>query len=75
MATSLATNNGFVVSTNRSIVELPLYETMSISGLVRKSTQDSAAFTEPSDKVSGRIGVYPRVFRLDSRGNTARVSF
>ncbi|KAH3885714.1 hypothetical protein DPMN_009710 [Dreissena polymorpha] len=59
MATSLATNIGLVVSTNKSTVELPPYETMTISGFVRKSTQDSAAVTEPSEKASSRYWCMP----------------
>ena len=64
---------GSVRSTNKTSFQIRPYETVTVSGFVRKQKESEAAVTEQSDKASSKIGVCPRVVRLNRQGKTARV--
>ena len=64
---------GSVWSTNKTSFKIRTYETITVSGFVRKQKECEVAITEQSDKASSKIGVCPRVVRLNRQGKTARV--
>ena len=64
---------GVVRSTNNTTVELQPFETITVSGQVRKQRDMESAVTEQTDTASSRIGVGPTVVTLDKPGKTARV--
>ena len=64
---------GSVRSTNKTRFQIRPYETVTVSGFLRKQKESEAAITEQSEKASSRIGVCPRVVRLNRQGTTARV--
>ena len=66
---------GNVKSTNKIDIEVKPYETVTISGLLKKDQrmEYNEAVTEQSEKASDRIGVCPRVVSLNSSGRNHRV--
>ncbi|MEW8316224.1 MAG: reverse transcriptase domain-containing protein [Candidatus Thiodiazotropha endolucinida] len=65
---------GIVKSTNKKNVKVEPFQTVTFSGLVRKSREVETAITENTDDASSRIGVCPRVVALDTAGQNQRVS-
>ena len=64
---------GIVRSTNKHPLELQPFETITVSGQVRKHRDIESVVTEATDTASSRIGVCPRVVTLSKPGKTARV--
>ena len=64
---------GIVRSTNNHPLELQPFETITVSGQVRKHRDIESVVTEATDTASSRIGVCPRVVTLSKPGKTARV--
>ena len=64
---------GIVKSTNKTDISIPPMQTVSVSGLVRKTDNVEAAVTEQTQGASNRIGVCPRVVSLEKKGNYQRV--
>ena len=65
--------SGLVRSTNKIKLELQPFETVTVSGLVRKERGIESAVTEQTEKASSKIGVCPRVVAMDKPGKYARV--
>lgn len=64
---------GSVRSTNKTSFNVQPFESITVSGLVRKQKETESAVTEQSEKASSKIGVCPRVVKLNRQGKTARV--
>ena len=64
---------GSVRSTNKSDLQIKPYERVTVSGFLQKQKESEAVITEQSEKASSKIGVCPRVVRLNRQGTTARV--
>ncbi|KAH3864038.1 hypothetical protein DPMN_027050 [Dreissena polymorpha] len=63
-ALSLGSPLGNVVSTNNRPMEIQPYQTLTLSGMVRKSDNECIAITEPSESGCKGLGVCPRVVRV-----------
>ena len=64
---------GIVKSTNKTDISIQPMQTVSVSGLVRKTDNVEAVVTEQTQGASNRIGVCPRVVSLEKKGNYQRV--
>ena len=64
---------GIVKSTNKVTIKLKPIESITLSGMVRDCRQVVSAVTETAKGVSSRIGVCPRVVKLDPKGKNQRV--
>ena len=64
---------GTVKSTNKAEIRIEPYETVTVSGFVRKSRNIDSVITEQTPGVSTRIGVCPRVLSLTKAGKSQRV--
>ena len=59
---------GIVKSTNNFTIKLEPNETVTLSGLVRKGREVEEVVTEPTEGASSKLGVCPRVVKLDAVG-------
>ena len=64
---------GIVKSTNNFTIKLEPNETVTLSGLVRKGREVEEVVTEPTEGASSKLGVCPRVVKLDAVGKYQRV--
>ena len=64
---------GIVKSTNKVPLKLQPNETVTLSGLIRKEKEIDEAVTEPTEDASSRIGVCPRVVKIEKIGTYQRV--
>ena len=64
---------GIVKSSNKFPVKIEPNETVTLSGLVRKFKDVEDVVTEPTEGASSRLGVCPRVVKLDAVGKYQRV--
>ena len=64
---------GVIRSTNKVNVKLQPNETITLSGMVKNCRQFESAVTETTQGASSRIGVCPRVVKLESVGKNQRV--
>lgn len=62
-----------VRSTNKSPIEIQPFETITVSGLVRKQEHVEFAVTEPTDRTSSKLGICPRIVALYKSGKNERV--
>ncbi|KAH3735828.1 hypothetical protein DPMN_042386 [Dreissena polymorpha] len=60
-AVSLSSSLGNVVSTSHRPIEIQPYQTLTLSGMVRKLDNECIAITEPSESCCKGLGVCPRV--------------
>ena len=65
---------GVVKSTNKIPLKIQPNETVTISGIVRKSKQVDTAVTETTEGASSRIGVCPRVVKVNKDEKCERVA-
>ncbi|MEW8548544.1 MAG: reverse transcriptase family protein, partial [Candidatus Thiodiazotropha sp.] len=65
---------GVVKSTNKIPLKIQPNETVTLSGLVRKSRQVDTAVTETTEGASSRIGVCPRVVKISKDEKCERVA-
>ena len=64
---------GVVKSTNKQDIKVQPFETITLSGFVRKSRSVETAVTEQTQGASTRIGVCPRVVSLEQPGRNQRI--
>ena len=64
---------GVIRSTNKVNIKLQPNETITLSGMVKNCRQFECAVTETTQGASSRIGVCPRVVKLESVGKNQRV--
>ena len=64
---------GYVKSTNERAIEVQPFQTVTLSGLLRKNRDVETAITEPTENASDRIGVCPRTVTIDAACKTQRV--
>jgi hypothetical protein len=63
---------GTVKTTGKAVSILP-FETVTVSGIMRKTSDCNSAVTEQSPLASTRLGICPRVVNLNIPGTTVRV--
>ena len=64
---------GIVKSTNNFPIKIEPNETVTLSGLIRKGREVEDVVTEPTEGESSKLGVCPRVVKLDALGKYQRV--
>ena len=64
---------GVIRSTNKVNIKLQPNETITLSGMVKNCRQFESAVTETTQGASSRIGVCPRIVKLESVGKNQRV--
>ena len=64
---------GIVKSTNNFPIKIEPNETVTLSGLIRKGREVEDVVTEPTEGASSKLGVCPRVVKLDAVGKYQRV--
>ena len=64
---------GVVKSTNKFTTKIEPNETVTLSELIRKGRDVEDVVTEPTEGASSRLGVCPRVVKLDAVGKYQRV--
>ena len=64
---------GVVKSTDKAEIKVNPFETVTVSGFVRKSRNVDFVITEQTPGASIRIGVCPRVLSLNKVGKSQRV--
>ena len=60
------------MSTNKYNLKIQQNESITVSGYIRK-IRDDTAVTEATQSTSSRIGVCPRVIKLDTPGTGQRI--
>ena len=65
---------GIVKSTNNFPIKIEPNRTVTLSGLIRKGREVEDVVTEPTEGTSSKLGVCPRVVKLDAVGKYQRVS-
>ena len=69
MSLQSAFGGGLVQASNKLKFEVRPFETVTVSGLVRKVRGIKSAVTEQSEKASNKIGVCPSVVAMGKPGN------
>ena len=64
---------GVIKSTNKVNIKIKPNETITLSGMVKNCRQFESAVTETTQGASSRIGVCPRVVKVESVGKNQRV--